>query len=109
MYLNSKTPRQLENKTKLLGFELLDLLLIFIYLSISNLVFGQTSLKIPLVWMGTLALSLTLYFFKKGKPDNYLSDSLSSFVKPSVFSASLSSQNYKPYLKRGKNEKNNTL
>ncbi len=96
----SKTPRQLENKLKLLGFELIDLLLIFLYLSISNLLFGQTTLKIPLVWLGTLVLAIILYFAKKGKPDNYLSDKLSSLVNPSTFSANLPDIKYQLYFKR---------
>ena len=38
--LTSKVPRSLESKTRLFGFELGDLLLIFFYLASSNLVFG---------------------------------------------------------------------
>ncbi len=95
--LISSTPRTLENKLKLLGFELLDLLLIFLYLSISNLLFGQTSLKVPLVWIGTLILTIILYFVKKDKPDGYLGDYLSSLVNPNIFSANLSQKNYVVY------------
>ena len=106
----SKTPRQLESKLKLLGFELIDLLLIFLYLSISNLLFGQTALKLPLVYIGSLTLALTLYFAKKGKPENYLSDKLSNLVNQSIFSANLPDTKYQPYLKREMYEKtkNNT-
>lgn len=100
----SKTPRSLENKLKLLGFELLDLLLIFMYLSISNLLFSQTSLKLPMVWIGTLVLASILYFVKRGKPEGYLQDMLSDFVKPSTFSANLSQNDYQSYLKRGLHE-----
>lgn len=99
-FLISKTPRSLDNKLKLLGFELLDILLIFLYLSISNLLFGETNLKIPLVWLGTIALAITLYFTKKGKPDNYLNDKISSFLTPNVFSANLPNIKYEPYFKR---------
>ncbi len=98
--LISKIPRSLESKTKLLGFELADLLLIFLYLSISNFLFGQTSLKLPLVYIGTIAISLTLYLTKKGKPENYLQDKLSYILNPSIFSANLSDKQYKPYFKR---------
>ena len=101
----TKTPRQLENKLKLLGFELIDLLLIFLYLSISNLLFGQTDLKIPLVWLGTLTLAITLYFTKRGKPERYLSDKLSNLVNPSFFSANLPDIKYQPYFKRETYEK----
>ena len=102
---NSKTPRQLQNKLKLLGFELIDLLLIFLYLSISNLIFGQTTLKIPLVYIGSLALALTLYLTKRGKPENYLQDKLLNLVNPSLFSANLPDTKYQPYFKREMYEK----
>ncbi len=98
--LTSSTPRQLQNKTKLLGFELADLLLIFLYLSISNFLFSQTSLKPPLVYIGTIAISLTLYLTKKGKPEHYLQDKLSYIFNPSIFSANLSDKQYKSYFKR---------
>lgn len=70
--LVSKVPRALETKAKLFGFELGDLLLIFFYLSLTNLVFGSTRLKFPIVWLGSVVLAGTLYFVKRGKPDNYL-------------------------------------
>ena len=42
--LTSKVPRALETKTKLFGFELADVLIIFIYLAVTNLIFGGTIL-----------------------------------------------------------------
>lgn len=68
----SKVPRALESKARLFGFELGDLLLVFLYLAISNFIFGTTNLKGPLVWGGTFALACALYFMKRGKPDQYL-------------------------------------
>lgn len=106
--LTSKTPRQLENKLKLLGFELIDLLLIFLYLSTSNLLFGQTTLKIPLVYLGTLTLAITLYFAKRGKPENYLQDRFQSLINPSLFSANLPDIKHQPYFKREIYEVTNT-
>src|ERR1035437_4049120 len=85
--LVSKVPRALEIKAKLFGFELGDLLFIFFYLALSNLIFGQTRLKFPLVWLGTLALAGTLYFVKRGKPDNYLQHAGEHFRSPGVLSA----------------------
>ena len=107
-FVTSQTPRSLENKLKLLGFELLDLLLIFLYLSISNLVFGQTTLKLPIVYIGSLTLAITLYFTKRGKPDNYLQDKLQSLTNPSLFSANLPDTKYQPYFERETYEKSNT-
>jgi hypothetical protein len=96
--LTSKVPRALETKTKLLGFELSDLLLIFLYLSVTNLAFGMTRLKAPVVWGGTLALSGMLYFIKRNKPENYLQDLGEFYRKPSIFTAGLSDSEYQPYL-----------
>ncbi len=68
----SQVPKCLDQKLKLLGFEVVDLLVIFLTLSILNLIFGSTSLKLYFVWMPTLLLALTLRLGKHGKPENYL-------------------------------------
>ncbi|HLE12949.1 MAG: hypothetical protein A2504_13035 [Bdellovibrionales bacterium RIFOXYD12_FULL_39_22] len=85
--LTSSVPRALEMKTKILGFELPDLLLIFMNMAITNLVFGGTSLRYPLVWGTTLAIALFLYFIKRGKPDNYLQHLGEFYTKPAMRSA----------------------
>ena len=58
LLLVSKVPRALDAKTRLFGFELADLLIIFLYLAMSNLIFGSTKAKFIIVWLGTLALAL---------------------------------------------------
>lgn len=70
--LVSSVPRALEMKSKIFGFEIPDLLIIFLNMTLMNLVFGTTSFRYPLVWGTTLALALILFFAKRGKPDNYL-------------------------------------
>jgi len=70
--LASRVPRALEMKTKLFGFELPDLLLIFLNLSVTNLIFGASPLRYLLVWGTTLGLALFLFFAKRGRPDSYL-------------------------------------
>ncbi|MGE3974771.1 MAG: hypothetical protein AB7F59_09630 [Bdellovibrionales bacterium] len=70
--LTTKVPRALEMKSKLFGYELPDLLLIFFNLAITNLIFGTTSFRYPLVWGTTLGLALFLYFAKRGRPDGFL-------------------------------------
>jgi len=89
MLIHSKVPRALEKKTRLFGFELADLLLIFLYLALSNLIFGQTKLKPLIVWGGTAAIAATLYFIKRGKPDGYLQHYGEFLTGPSVFSSSM--------------------
>jgi len=93
----SRVPRSLENKTKLFGFELADLLLIFLYLSISNLVFGSTRLKFPMVWLGTLGIAILLYFSKRNKPDHYLQHWGEQMRSPGVLSAGKMDTEYQPY------------
>ncbi|MBI3556105.1 MAG: hypothetical protein HY074_07565 [Deltaproteobacteria bacterium] len=95
--LVSKVPRALETKARLFGFELGDLLLIFLYLALSNLIFGQTRLKFPLVWLGTAALAAALYFLKRGKPDNYLQHAGEHFWSAGVLSAGATDVEYRPY------------
>lgn len=97
MLLNSKVPRALEKKAKIFGFELGDLLLVFLYLALSNLVFGQTRLKPLIVWGGTVLIAAILYFVKRGKPDGYLQHYGEFLNGPSVLSAQAPDTEYRPY------------
>lgn len=85
--ITTRVPRALEIKSKLFGYELSDLLLIFFNLAITNLVFGGTSFRYPLVWGTTLFLALFLYFAKKGRPDNYIQHLGEFLVRPAYFAA----------------------
>lgn len=98
--LISRVPRALEIKSKLFGFELPDLLVIFSNLAITNLVFGSTSFRYPLVWGTTLALAGFLFFSKKGKPDNYLQHLGEFLVSPTTRFAALHDIKYKRFLKK---------
>ena len=94
----SKVPRALETKARLFGFELGDLLFVFLYLALSNLIFGQTRLKFPMVWIGTLVIAGSLYFVKRGKPDNYLQHAGEQYFAPDILSAGVADIEYRPYL-----------
>ncbi len=59
-------------KSKLFGFEIPDLLIIFVNMTAMNLIFGTTSFRYPLVWGTTISLALFLFFAKRGRPDSYL-------------------------------------
>jgi len=96
----TKVPRALDNRLRLFGFELADLLLIFLYLSVSNLFFGPTRLKFPIVWCGTLLLACVLHFVKKGKPENYLQHLLQFKMNPAIYSAASTDTEYQPLLKK---------
>lgn len=102
--LTSKVPRALEMKSKLFGYELSDLLLIFLNLSVSNFVFGATSFRYPLVWGTTLFLALFLFFAKRGKPDNYLQHLIEHYTKSTYFAAGRGDVIYRKFFKRKKNE-----
>jgi len=83
--LYTKTPRSLEIKNKLFGLELPDLLIIFLNLSFSNLLFGGSDLRYLFVWGSTICLGFFLYFFKKGKPDDYIKHFFGFHLGPTVF------------------------
>jgi len=90
----SSVPRALEKKTRLLGFEIGDLLLVFLYLTTSNFLFGQTQAKFLLVWCGTIALALSLYFLKKGKPDNYIQHYSEYLISGGIYSSAATDIEY---------------
>ncbi|MBS1963084.1 MAG: hypothetical protein JST04_12790 [Bdellovibrionales bacterium] len=83
----SRVPRALEMKSKLFGFELPDLLIIFLNLAITNLIFGATKFRYPLVWGTTAGIAAFLFFTKRGKPDNYLQHYGEFLSRPSYFQA----------------------
>ena len=85
--ITTRVPRALEMKSKLFGYELPDLLLIFFNLAITNLVFGSTSFRYVLVWGTTLSLALFLYFAKRGRPDNYVQHLGEFLIGSSYFAA----------------------
>jgi len=99
--LATKVPRSLDSKPHLFGFELGDLLLVFMYLAFSNLLFGNTRFKFPVVWIGTFSLGVTLHFVKKGKPDNYLQHLLEFWASPGIYSAGTPDTEYRPYIRIG--------
>ncbi len=101
--VTTKVPRALEMKSKLFGFELPDLLLIFLNLAITNLIFGGTSFRYPLVWGTTLSLALFLYFAKKGRPDNYIQHLGEYLIRPAYFAAGGADRLYRKFKGKIKN------
>jgi hypothetical protein len=79
----------LDKRLILFGFEVYDLLAIFLTLSILNLVFGQvhTGMKLLFVWLPTIVMALILHYGKKGKPDMYLVHWVRYQIKPGTLSA----------------------
>lgn len=77
----------LDKKMIIFGFEVPDLLLIFLTLSTLNFLFGTTSMKIVLVWLPATLLAAILRYSKRGKPDNYLIHWIRFQIRPGVLSA----------------------
>lgn len=77
----------LDKKMIIMGFEISDLLAIFLMLSILNFLFGMTSMKIVAVWLPTVALALILRISKRGKPDNFLIHWIRFQIRPGILSA----------------------
>lgn len=90
-------PRALEVRNKLFGFELGDILLVFLYLAGSNLVFGTTRLKYALVWGGTIALGLLLHFAKRNKPPQFIQHYAQFLQSRPAFCAGVADTVYTPY------------
>lgn len=87
------TSKSLERKLLILGFEIPEILAIFLLLSILNFIFGQTNYKLFLVWLPCIFIGIALRLGKRGKPDNYLthlirykirSKYLSAFNEPTI-------------------------
>ncbi|MBL7545512.1 MAG: hypothetical protein JNL11_16960 [Bdellovibrionaceae bacterium] len=99
--LTSSVPRTLETKNKILGLELSDVLVLLLNLSVQNLIFGATSLKIPMVFGTSFVLGLVLFFFKKGKPDLFLQHFVEHLISPTVSSANAKDSQYRRFNKGG--------
>jgi hypothetical protein len=77
----------LDKKTLLWGFEMADLIIVFMLLAILNFLFGQTDQKLLLVWLPPILIALVLKYGKKGKPDNFLVHWVRFQLKNGVFCA----------------------
>jgi hypothetical protein len=99
--LTSTVPRTLETKNKILGLELSDVLVLLLNLSIQNLIFGSTSIKIPMVFGTSVFLALILFFFKKGKPDQFLQHFFEHLISPAVSSANIQDTKYRRFASGG--------
>ena len=77
----------LDQKLTVLGFEVPDLFAIFLLLSILHLFLGDLGNQILLIWLPTLSVALTLWFGKRGKPENHLIHWTRFHLKPGTLSA----------------------
>lgn len=77
----------LDRKLLIFGFEIPDLLVIFLLLAVLNFLFGQSSMKLFAVWIPPICLGLGLRIGKRGKADNFLVHWLRFQIQPGVLSA----------------------
>jgi hypothetical protein len=80
-----ETSRCLEKKLALFGFEIFDLVAIFITLSVLDLLFGESRYALLEVWIPTALMALALHYGKKGKPDKYLVHRLKYLTSPARY------------------------
>ena len=81
------TSQSLEKKLLILGFEVPDILAIFLLLSILNFTLGQFNYKFLLVWLPVFTFATVLRIGKRGKPDNYLVHLVKYHLRQKYFSA----------------------
>lgn len=94
------TSKCLDRKLTMLGFEVPDLLLIFLTISILNFLFGKTDFKLLLVWLPSVTLALTLKLGKRGKPDDFLIHYTKFYFKQKHYSAFTDPSDWKTPPKR---------
>jgi len=95
--LTSTVPRSLDTKNKIFGLELSDVLILLLNLSVQNLIFGSTPMKIPMVFGTSFVLAGLMFFVKRGKPDLYLQHYAEHLISPAVYSANAHDSQYRPF------------
>lgn len=84
---STSVSRCLDKKLIMFGFEVFDLLSIFLLFSVLNLIFGQSSMKLVLVWLPPVIMAAALRYGKQGKPEKYLVHWIRFQIKPGTYSA----------------------
>lgn len=88
--------RSLDKKLQLFGYEVPDVLALFLLISILNFILGSIPYKALFVWIPAITLAVILRVGKRGKPDNYLIHLAKFYTKPKYYSAFEDAQKYSP-------------
>lgn len=91
--------RSLDRKLKIAGFEVPDLLAIFLLLALLNFLFAGSAYKIFLSWLPTLLIAVVIRLGKRGKPENYLLHLARFHLNPKYYPA-FPEPNYSPRILR---------
>ncbi len=82
MLEQSKVVRGLDRKALFMWLEITDIFLIVLFCTVLNLIFGQTGLRLYLVYLPTIVLTIVLILSKRGKPDGFLMHFLKFHLRP---------------------------
>ena len=97
----SKAFRCLEKKTLIMGFEVVDVFVVFAALSVLNVIFSGVPNKFIWTWGPSMALGAFLRIVKAGKPDNYLLHLMRFHLSPGVLNAFELSRTRVLFVKKG--------
>ncbi|MFP5519915.1 MAG: hypothetical protein ACLGGX_08425 [Bdellovibrionia bacterium] len=79
--------RKLDARLKILGFEIMDLMAVFMLAAVSNLLLGQMPFAPVFIFLIPTILAVILYFAKRNKPEGYLVHLLRYISTPGLYSA----------------------
>ena len=83
----SQVYKCLERKNLILGFEIIDLLILGIILCALNLIFAQAQFKFLFTFLPVGIAGWLLRLSKSGRPDGYLIHVIQYYLNPGVLSA----------------------
>ena len=83
----STVHRNLDRRPKILGMEMQDLVVVMLFASILNLIFGHSRLGVYMTFIPPSVLALVLFVCKRGKPDNYLAHLIRYHTTSGFYSA----------------------
>ena len=79
--------RNLDSKLKILGLEALDLIVVLLFASVMNLIFGKTALAPVMIFLVPGIMLALLYVGKKNRPDDFLKHYMRYYLESGHFSA----------------------
>lgn len=84
---SSRVHRKLDSRLKILGLEMMDLLVIMMLAALNNLFWGRTKFAPVFVIILPSVIAVILYIVKRDKPENYLLHFLRYHASPGLYSA----------------------
>jgi hypothetical protein len=98
--------RNLDTKLKIVGLEVLDLLLVLIVSSFFSLFFDAGKFGFVFTFFIPLGMLVALFFIKRNKPDGYIKDVFRFYLSPGCYLASEELRKKEKLLKKIKKGKN---